>query len=504
MLLSLNNISFTHKSAIDPLFQNVNVSFPPGWTGIVGANGTGKTTLLRLVCGELEPDCGLIHCPGLAIYCQQRTDTPPTELQEFLQSFDPIACDIRGRMEIKADWQMRWDTLSHGERKRAQIAVALWREPDVLALDEPTNHIDVDARNMLVRALRSFHGIGLLVSHDRELLDQLCRQCVFVDPPMVTMRPGNYTDASQQAKLEDQHIRDEYEQAKSAAERLYRESTRRSEEASRANSKRSKRKLSPKDTDARAKIDMARVSGADGKAGRLSSQMDTRVRKAESRLDEFDIKRRYETSFWLEGSKSMRNVLFSITAGDIALGGGRCLHFPELVMNPEDRIAITGPNGAGKSTLIRHIMSQLTLPKERTIYIPQEIDIAQSRQIMQEVNSLPHERLGMVMTIVSCLGSRPGRLVGSTESSPGEIRKVLLALGVSNKPHLIIMDEPTNHLDLPAIECLEKALVKCPCGLLLVSHDYQFISHLASIKWHLSPEKSGNVELNVMDISDAL
>ena len=97
-------------------------------------------------------------------------------------------------------------------------------------------------------------------------------------------------------------------------------------------------------------------------------------------------------------------------------------------MTPEARIAITGPNGAGKSTLIRHIMRQLTLPQDKVIYIPQEVDLTQSRQIMEEVNSLPRERLGIVMTIVSCLGSRPARLVGSTESSPGEIRKVLLAL----------------------------------------------------------------------------
>lgn len=499
MQLLLNNISFTHEGAVDPLFQQIDISFPKCWSGIVGANGTGKTTLLRLACGELEPDSGSIHRSGLAIYCRQRTDEPPEEFVEFIQSLDSLACDIKGRMEIRADWHMRWNTLSHGERKRSQIAVALWREPDVLALDEPTNHIDADARKLLISALKSFHGIGLLVSHDRELLDELCKRCVFVEPPSVIMRPGNYTEASHQARLEDQHVRDEYDKAKAAAEKLHREAVRRREEASRADSKNSKRKLSSQDSDARRKIDLARITGADGKAGRLASRMDARVQRAESRLDEFDIKRHYETSFWLEGSKSSRDILFSIPAGSIDFGNGRHLFYPELIMTPNARIAVTGPNGTGKSTLIRHILSQLTLPQDKVIYIPQEIDLEQSHRIMREVNNLSHERLGRVMTIVSCLGSRPERLVGSDESSPGEIRKILLALGVSNSPHLIVMDEPTNHLDLPAIECLEEALADCPCGLLLVSHDFRFISRLVSVNWQLSSNCSGDVELNITD-----
>ncbi len=497
MLLSLNDLSFTYEGSADPLFEHVSVSFPTGWSGIVGANGAGKTTLLRLACGELAANRGSVHRPGLTIYCPQRTDTPSEGLGQFLESLDPDAWELRGRLAVESDWLSRWDTLSHGERKRAQIAVALWRKPDVLALDEPTNHIDADARDLLAGALRAFRGVGLLVSHDRELIDALCRQCVFVEPPSVTMRPGSYTEASEQARLEDQHVRDEYEQAKSAAERLRREAIRRHELASRADKRRSKRKIPVRDHDAKGKIDAVRVSGADGKAGRLAKQIDARVQRAESRLGEFEIKRRYETSFWLDGSRSPRNLLFSIPAGSLKLGERRRLIFPELAMQPEDRVAVTGPNGDGKSTLIRHIIGALTLPTDKVVYLPQEISLSESRAIMAEVNSLSREQLGTVMTMVSCLGSRPGRLVGSMESSPGEIRKVLLALGVSKRPHLIIMDEPTNHLDLPAIECLEEALAGCPCGLLLVSHDLRFLSRLATTRWHLSPGINGDVHLSI-------
>jgi ATPase subunit of ABC transporter with duplicated ATPase domains len=121
-------------------------------------------------------------------------------------------------------------------------------------------------------------------------------------------------------------------------------------------------------------------------------------------------------------------------------------------------------------------------------YVPQEIDIHASQDIMDRARELPHERLGQMMIVVSCLGSRPQQLLESVEPSPGEIRKVLLATGIANVPHLVVMDEPTNHLDLPSIECLEQALIDCPCGLLLVSHDRCLSDVLAHKRWHISED----------------
>ena len=124
--------------------------------------------------------------------------------------------------------------------------------------------------------------------------------------------------------------------------------------------------------------------------------------------------------------------------------------------------------------------------------MPQEITEAESSRILAEVKELGSEALGRVMTSVSRLGSRPGRLLSSESPSPGEIRKILLALGVNRGPHLIIMDEPTNHMDLPSIQCLEEALADCPCALLLVSHDEHFLRKLVEIRWHLQLDTNGN------------
>jgi macrolide transport system ATP-binding/permease protein len=166
----------------------------------------------------------------------------------------------------------------------------------------------------------------------------------------------------------------------------------------------------------------------------------------------------------------------------LSLGHERRLCFPELVVRPRDRVALTGPNGGGKSTLVRHLVRMVDLPAEQVIYIPQEVEAQTARTLLTQVRMLPKEQLGRQLTIVSRLGSRPHRLLETMEPSPGEIRKLLLALGLTRVPHLIIMDEPTNHLDLPSIQCLEEALQDCPCGLLLVSHDHYLLDRLTTIE----------------------
>jgi ATPase subunit of ABC transporter with duplicated ATPase domains len=114
---------------------------------------------------------------------------------------------------------------------------------------------------------------------------------------------------------------------------------------------------------------------------------------------------------------------------------------------------------------------------------------------MDEVHHLGRDRLGRVMTVVSCLGSRPAQLLESQEPSPGEMRKIALALGISLEPHLIVMDEPTNHMDLPSIRCMEEAIAGCPCGLVLVSHDNAFLERLTDMRWDIVKDGAGNSRL---------
>ena len=195
-------VSFGYDTASVPLLTDVSLHFPPGWSGIIGVNGCGKTTLLQLAVGKLEPQQGQVQSLAEAVYCPQRTDEPPPFFDALLDATDGYAQRLKGQLEVAETWRGRWHTLSHGERKRAQIGVALWRRPQILAIDEPTNHLDAAARNLLLTALQSFQGVGLLVSHDRALLDTLCQQCVFIDPPQAVLRPGGFGQGARQAKAE--------------------------------------------------------------------------------------------------------------------------------------------------------------------------------------------------------------------------------------------------------------------------------------------------------------
>jgi len=487
--ITVQNISFAYETAGTPLFKSLTAHFPAGWTGIVGANGAGKTTILKLATGELKPQCGTIQITEHAIYCPQRTDDAPPLFSDLIRSTDNDAYRIKRLLQISDDYLQRWETLSHGERKRAQIAVVLWSRPEVLAVDEPTNHLDTEARDLLADALHSFQGIGLLVSHDRDLLDSLCRQCLFVEPPGAIMRPGDYTESFQQAKREEKHIRKQYDLARTETKRLRKEAGKRRDAASRAHKRLSKKGLAPRDHDIREKKNLARLTGKDAIDGKRLRQIGSRLKHAQIKQAQFKVKKTYEMGIWLEGSCSKRDTLFRLPDGSIPLGGERELIFQNLEMRPTDRIAITGPNGVGKSTLVRHIMNSLNLPEEHVTYLPQEIDLDAAKEIITRVRALPKDVLGHTMTVVSRLGSRPQRLLETEEPSPGELRKVLLAMGIAQAPHLIIMDEPTNHLDLPSIECLEDALRDCPCGLLLVSHDRHFLDNLTRITWHISQDK---------------
>ncbi len=488
--LIFKDVSFTYDVMSVPLLENINIHFSRGWTGIIGANGAGKTTVLKLAAGELLPGKGQITGSVNTIYCRQRTDAPPSGLNAFIESTDNDAFRLKGQLNIMDDWYKRWSSLSHGERKRAQIAAALWQRPQVLAVDEPTNHLDSEAREYLFDALKSFRGTGLLVSHDRELLDGLCRQCVFIEPPGAVMRPGNFSEGLQAGNQEKDALINHHKTKKQAYLKIKKETAKRRSLSGQADRIRSKRGLGIKDHDARSKKDMARVTNKDATAGKLLNQLNGRLKQAKEELDSLAVIKKYETGIWVTGAKSKRKFLFNVKQGVIDFGERGRLLYPDLIMCPDDRIALTGVNGAGKSTLLSRIVSSISMDNEKLVYIPQEINRDASKRIIKNAKRFSGDKLGKMMAVVSRLGSRPERLLESDEPSPGETRKLMLAAGIANEPHLIIMDEPTNHMDLPSIQCLEDALNDCPCGLLLVSHDRIFLEHLTSKSWHI--KRKGN------------
>ena len=326
---------------------------------------------------------GRVQSLAEAVYCPQRTDKPPPFFDALLDTTNGYAQRLKGQLEVAETWRGRWHTLSHGERKRAQIGVALWRRPQILAIDEPTNHLDAAARDLLITALQSFQGVGLLVSHDRALLDTLCQQCVFIDPPQAVLRPGGFSQGSRQAKAEAQRADKQYVHAKRERQRIEREARRRRAAAAQAHHKRSKRGLAKKDHDARGRKNLARATGKDGVGGKLLRQLDVRLDRARHKQEAISVTKTSALGIWMPGAQSKRATLFSLPACRLPLGPERWLHVPGLTMRPDDRIALTGANGSGKSTVIARLIKSVDLPPERVTYIPQEIPRQQAEDIVK-------------------------------------------------------------------------------------------------------------------------
>ena len=504
MQLNLSNIEYSYPLAAEPTIRNVTATLPAGWTGFVGENGSGKTTLARVVCGLLQPDAGVVSPSLFSIYCAQSTEEPPGNLEDFAVTYDRAAIKLRNELSIGDEWPWRYDTLSCGQQKRLQVACALWSAPDVLVVDEPTNHVDASTRHALFTALSKFKGVGVLISHDRELLDALCSQCLFITNGTATMRPGGYSQASSQVALERSsaiHARDIAQKEKAQIEQ---EVQRRREEASRVQARRSGKGIAKNDSDARAKKRHYIISGQDGKAGKLSARIQSRLEKAEDNVANSKVEKRYDAHVWLDTEPSRRKVLFRMEPGHISVGES-LLSFPALFIGNTDHIGLVGDNGSGKTTLIKNIITSISTDMSssdaafantgrvdtKILYISQEPDIAQKENTLKKIRELPSVYRGQVLSIVAQLNSDPDCILEGDAVSPGEMRKLMLSLGILESPEFLVMDEPTNYLDLGSTEALERLLSAYPGALLLVSHDASLVSSATSTTWRIQKSEDG-------------
>lgn len=485
MQLNLSNVEYTYPSAAEPALRGITATFQQGWTGIVGDNGGGKTTLALVASGIIRPDSGSVGPDLVSHYCAQDATAPPENLADFSYAYDKLASNLRSDLGIDDEWPWRYHTLSGGQQKRLQVACALWAEPDLLVMDEPTNHVDATTREVIARALLRFSGIGLLISHDRALLDELCERCLFVSNGKATMRPGGYTAASAQAGIERDTAMRSREQARKERDRVAAEAQRRREEASRADSKRSARGVGKHDGDARHRLRLAIVTGKDGVAGKLSSRMDAKLARAEEQLSSSFVEKRYEADIWIGSAPSRRPVLVRMEEGEIALGDQAILRTPALYIGNREHIGLAGDNGSGKTTLVKALLAHI--PEHvRVLYIPQEPTADQRDIATTRLSEIGDAQRGRVLSIVAQLNSEPERVLEGVAMSPGEMRKLMLALGILDSPELIIMDEPTNHLDLGSALALERVLEAFPGALLLVSHDATLLERTTSVTWSIA------------------
>ena len=488
--LTLNNVSFSYDSMPRPVFDGLSLAFPPGWTALAGPNGSGKTTLVSLIAGSLTPNAGFVSGNGGAVVCAQDMDAIPQFFSDPSLMNDPECLALLARLRIDETFPWRWDTLSGGERRRCCIADALSRNPSVLILDEPANHVDAATAELLAAELGRFSGIGILVSHNLEFLDRLCGNTVILRvgdrgavarswscPPGIAFREAEKANGL----LNDQRdaVRDrikKLEARKDLAER----------EVARSKKRLSKRNIDPHDHSARAKVNLARVSGKDAGSGGAASRLSGEIGRLSGDLARMEAPGMRKTGARIAGVRESRDRLYFRASGTMAIAGGTIsLRHPDLAILCDDRIVIVGENGSGKTSLLSSIVRGIALSSERVFFLEQELSTSQRREAVADFQRLSPAEKAKVVSFIYRLGSEPDSVLSTECASPGETRKLLLAFAMLRDVSVLALDEPTNHLDSLSVHVLAEALASFAGAVILVTHDKSFASSLGTAFWEV-------------------
>ena len=509
-----------------PLLDGVDLGIEAGErVCIVGRNGTGKSTLLRLLAGEIEPDDGTRRCQrGLRI--AKLTQEVPAgtagcvfdvvaqglgRLGSLLAEFHRIsqsavdmdAIERMGQVQARIDAEGGWDldrrvnevitrldldadadfeSLSGGMKRRVLLAQALAASPDVLLLDEPTNHLDMANIGWLEEFLRQeFGGSLVFVTHDRRFLRALATRIVEIDRATVTSWPGDY----------DEYLRRREERLEAEAQ----------EQA------RFDKKLAQEEAWIRQGVKARRKRNM----GRVRELQEMRRQRAERREQEGRVK--------MEAAAAERSGKRLIVAEHVSFAWDDrpIVRDCSTTILRGDRVGIVGPNGSGKTTLIRLLLGQLQ-PDSGSVHVGTNMQVAyfdqQRAQLDENATALDNvaggrefiEINGRERHAISYLQDflfTPDRARAPiTRLSGGERNRLLLARLFSQPSNVLVMDEPTNDLDIETLELLEELVSEYRGTLLLVSHDREFLDNVVTSLLVL--EGGGRVTESVGGYSDWL
>lgn len=470
-LLHLRNIFL--ENGDNRLFDGVDLRIEPGErVCLVGRNGTGKSTLMKLLCREVLADDGeIIHSPDLKIARLQQ-DVPHGD---DISVYDIVAQGIVAA-EDEEDWQITWqvdsvlsrlqldgevkfESLSGGWKRRALLARALVGEPDLLLLDEPTNHLDIPAIEWLEKFLGSYQGTLLFISHDRTFVQKLATRVIELDRGKLTSWPGDFLkyQKNKQAALEA-----EEQQAALFDKRL-------------------------------AEEEVWIRQGI--KARRTRNE--GRVRRLESMREEFRQRRRQQGTVKAQIGRADSSGKLVIEAEKLThgFGGQNLINNFGITILRGDKIGIIGPNGVGKTTLIKLLLEKIQ-PASGTIKQGTKLEISYFDQHRSQFNEEQNLRdniapstdfievNGQRKHIISYLQDflftplqiqKPVKVL-----SGGERNRLLLARLFAQPSNLLVLDEPTNDLDAETLELLEELLIEYKGTLLLISHDRSFLNSVVT------------------------
>lgn len=510
-MISVSNVTLRYGSRA--LFEDVNIKFTPGnCYGLIGANGAGKSTFLKILSGEIEPSRGEVHItPGerMAVLKQNHYEYDEfnvlktvimghARLYEIMEEKDAIyakadfsdedgmrAAELEGEFAELNGWEAESDAaelllglgiakplhdltmkeLDGNEKVRVLLAQALFGNPNILLLDEPTNHLNLESIQWLENFLGRFEGTVIVVSHDRHFLNQVCTHIADIDFGKIQLYVGNY---------------DFWYESSQLALRLQRESNKRIDE---------KRK--------ELEEFIRRFSANASKSKQATSR-----KKLLEKLTLEDIRpssRKYPFIHFKPEREAGKQLL-SIEGISKTVNGEKVLDKLTLIVNKGDKIALVGPNGLAKTTLFQIISGELEpdegsyswgvtttrayFPKDNSAYFDNS-----------DLNLIDWLRQYSKDQDESFLRGFLGRMLFSGEEalkkasvlSGGEKVRCMFSRMMLNGANVLILDEPTNHLDLESITALNNGLVEFDGTMLFVSHDHQFIQTIANRIVEITP-----------------
>jgi len=459
-----------------PLLDGASLSVQRGdKLGLIGRNGSGKSSLLKLITGSIHADDGLIQRED-GLYCVAVEQEPDLIERESLYLSLLARADLSASPEEPAAWQALADIrawldrfgldpdrplqgLSGGERKRAALALAFALKPDLLLLDEPTNHLDLAAIRLLEESMERV-STSIVITHDRHFLDRVVNRIVELERGILRNYPGRFADY--------QRLRADQWAAEDQAQRRF------------------DRFWAEEETWIRQGVE-ARRKRNQGRVRRLEALREAREARRQ-RVGQ--VKMRLDS-----GERSGKQVLECTSLGYRTPNGRVLVKSLDWVLMRGDRVALIGPNGIGKSTLIRLALGQLK-PTEGQVKQGTQWQLAyfdQMREQLDEERSVAQtispgsdwiEIAGKRMHVMSYLGDflfSPRRAQSPVKTlSGGERNRLLLARLFARPANLLILDEPTNDLDLETLELLESSLQEYEGSVLLVSHDRAFMDAVAT------------------------
>ena len=490
--LRLDGVSFSFGDR--PLLDRAHLHLSPGWTGLVGPNGAGKSTLLRILDGTLAVSGRTPEPPELRILrVQQGIEAPSERVQAFAAAWDRAALRWFSLLELPEDGVARWNTLSPGQRRRFQVAAALWARPQVLLLDEPDNHLDLEARERLVEALAHFDGIGVVVSHDRALLDTLSTQTVRLHRARLEALPLPWSQAAEVWEADAERARSLHEATDAQRRKAQRRAQQARQQLEAASRAKSRRRVNAKDGDARSSARKGRLAKAEAAHAKRYRQQRAALARAEAQSVDLERPSALGAALTLPSDNPRRRTLLELRIPRL-MGGPKLLAEDlDLRLERGDKVWLRGPNGSGKSTLLRALLQATALPPERVALLPQELGQAEIQGLLARLDALPSQDKGAVLQLLAALGVPPTQVLQTQAPSAGEARKLALALTLGQtlgrQPWIWVLDEPTHHLDLPARLALQSALRRFEGALLLVTHDQALGQAVCTQTWTLGASK---------------